>query len=128
MKLQAVLLSTLLLVPSSAVAQQRVYPEAHCYENREEYVPGYYTANGNYVRGYVVSNRNEVPCSTISREYIPSPSYNQPIYQKCNVARSTLGGLIGGGIAAAVSKVDAYGWSVPLGAVLGMGAAQAGCL
>ena len=31
------------------------------------------------------------------------------------------GGLIGGGLAAAISKKDAYGWSMPLGAALGMG-------
>ena len=40
---------------------------------------------------------------------------------------ATAGGLLGGGLAAALSKKDAYGWSVPLGAVLGMGIANADC-
>ena len=128
MKLQAVLLSAMLLAPASAISQQRVYTESYCYENKEEYVPGYYDVYGNYVKGYVVSDRNRVPCGAISREYVPAPSYNEPIYRsKCNAARTTLGGLIGGGIAAVISKTDAYGWSIPLGAVLGLGAAQAGC-
>ena len=127
MKLQAVLLSTLLLTPVSAFAQERVYTESYCYENREEYIPGYYDGYGNYVRGYVTSSRNRVPCGVVSRQYVPSPSYNEPIYRKCNAARTTLGGLLGGGIAAAISKTDAYGWSIPLGAVLGLGAAQATC-
>tara|TARA_Y100001978_G_scaffold41463_1_gene36967 strand:- start:127 stop:234 length:108 start_codon:yes stop_codon:yes gene_type:complete len=35
--------------------------------------------------------------------------------------------LIGGGLAAAMSKKDAYAWSIPLGAVLGMGIANADC-
>ena len=37
------------------------------------------------------------------------------------------GGLIGGGLAAAISKKDAYAWSIPLGAVIGMGIANADC-
>jgi len=45
----------------------------------------------------------------------------------CSPTRTTLGGLLGGGIAAAVSKSDSYGWSVPLGAVLGLGTSQIGC-
>ena len=40
---------------------------------------------------------------------------------------TTKGGLIGSGLAAAISKKDAYAWSIPLGAVLGMGIANADC-
>ena len=40
---------------------------------------------------------------------------------------TTLGGLIGGGIAASLSKSDAYSWSITLGAVLGAGIENAGC-
>jgi predicted CDP-diglyceride synthetase/phosphatidate cytidylyltransferase len=45
---------------------------------------------------------------------------------KCT-GSTTLGGLIGGGIAASLSKSDAYSWSIPLGAVLGAGIANAEC-
>ncbi len=123
MKLQAVLLSALLLAPASAIAQQRVYTESYCYENIEEYIPGYYNSYGQYIGGHVKTERRRVPCG-----YTSYPSnYNQPVSPRCNAARTTLGGLLGGGIAAALSKQDAYGWSIPLGAVLGLGAAQAGC-
>ena len=44
--------------------------------------------------------------------------------KKCN---GTLGSLIGGGLAASLSTVDAYGWSIPLGLVLGKGIANSGC-
>ena len=45
----------------------------------------------------------------------------------CGSGNTTAGGLLGGGLAAALSKKDAYGWSIPLGAVLGMGIANADC-
>ena len=66
--------------------------------------------------------------------------YNRPTHQQVLVSRSyrtsggscrsgnaTTGGLIGGGLAAAISKKDAYAWSIPLGAVLGMGIANPDC-
>ena len=45
----------------------------------------------------------------------------------CSSGNATTGGLIGGGLAASISKKDAYAWSIPLGAVLGMGIANADC-
>ena len=45
----------------------------------------------------------------------------------CISDNATKAGLIGGGLAAAISKKDAYAWSIPLGAVLGMGIANADC-
>ena len=66
--------------------------------------------------------------------------YNRPTHQQilvsrryrtigrsCRSGNATTGGLIGGGIAAAISKKDSYAWSIPLGAVLGMGIANANC-
>ncbi len=65
--------------------------------------------------------------------------HNRPTHQQVLVSRryrtsggscsdnTTTGGLIGGGLAAAISKKDAYAWSIPLGAVLGMGIANADC-
>jgi len=128
MKLKAVLLSTLLLAPLPAFADyRRVYQESYCYENVEEYVPGYYNRYGQYVGGYVKTDRRRVPCGYTSYQPQYAPRYNEPVYPRCNPARTTIGGLLGGGIAAALSKQDAYGWSIPLGAVLGLGAAQATC-
>lgn len=128
MKLKAVLLSTLLLAPLPAFADyRRVYQESYCYENVEEYVPGYYNRYGQYVGGHVKTDRRRVPCGYTSYQPQYAPRYNEPVYPRCNPARTTIGGLLGGGIAAALSKQDAYGWSIPLGAVLGLGAAQATC-
>ena len=45
----------------------------------------------------------------------------------CSSGNATTGGLIGGGFAAAILKKDAYAWSIPLDAVLGMGIANADC-
>ena len=45
----------------------------------------------------------------------------------CSSVNATTGGLIGGGLAAAISKKNAYTWSIPLGAVLGIGIANADC-
>ena len=66
--------------------------------------------------------------------------YSRPTHQQVLVSRSyrtsggscssgnaTTGGLIGGSLAAAISKKDAYAWSIPLGAVLGMGIANSDC-
>ena len=66
--------------------------------------------------------------------------YNRPTHQQvlvshsyrtsgesCSSGNATTGGLIGGGLAAAISKKDAFAWSIPLGAVLGMGIANADC-
>ena len=66
--------------------------------------------------------------------------YNRPTHQQvlfsriyrtsggsCSSGNATTGGLIGGGLAAAISKEDAYAWSIPLGAVLGMSMGIADC-
>ncbi len=52
---------------------------------------------------------------------------SQEVATSCNNTNKTTGGLLGGGLAAALSKKDAYGWSIPLGAVLGMGLATTDC-
>ncbi len=53
----------------------------------------------------------------VSRSYLTSGG-------SCNSGYANKGGLIGGGLAAAISKKDAYTWSIPIGAVLGMGIAN----
>ena len=102
-----------------------------CTNYQENYAPGYYDQYGNYVQGRVNTERYNVQCGT-GTYYRPNGGnvYQSPTQQPgryCSPARTTLGGLLGGGIAAAVSKQDAYGWAIPLGAVLGMGASQSGC-
>ena len=84
-------------------------------EYREEYVPG--TANR---PGYVNSWHDtiEVPCNR------PRPS--RPIFQRepspdgneCSEG-AILGGILGGGAAAAISQGDGRWWAIPLGIVSG---------
>ena len=56
-----------------------------------------------------------------------NPYTSRPSGQSCSACSTTTGGLLGGGLAAVLSKKDAYGWAVPLGAVLGMGVASTDC-
>jgi hypothetical protein len=134
MNIKAVLLASLIAAPIPAFAQQtNIYQT--CTNYQENYTPGHYDQNGNYVSGRVNTQRYNVPCGT-GTYYRPNGGtvYQSPVAapvaqpgRYCSPARTTLGGLLGGGIAAALSKQDAYGWAIPLGAVLGLGAAQAGC-
>ncbi len=66
------------------------------------------------------NNRPTLQQVLVSRSYRTSGG-------SCSSGNATTGGLIGGGLAAAISKKDAYAWSIPLGAVLGMGIANAEC-
>ncbi len=92
-------------------------------EYREEYVPG--TSNS---PGYVKSWHDtiEVPCrpwrSSPPREHreprpiiqrAPSPDGNE-----CSDG-AVLGGILGGGAAAAISQGDGRWWAIPLGVVTG---------
>ncbi len=156
MRFQPLILAAMLVSPTGAIADeyQRGYTtQRSCYKEiyKEEYVAGTRDSKG-YVKSYL--DKVEVPCSSLSwnppvrryrhhhnhihysphthrRYYRPthqqvlvSRSYSSP---SCSAGSATTGGLIGGGLAAALSKKDAYGWSVPLGAVLGMGMANADC-
>ena len=101
------------------------------YEYREYYVPGNYNSPG-----YVKSSKEKVsiPCNghrNISNHYHyetePQTKYvNYERTPKC-AGSTTLGGLIGGGLAASISRRDAYGWAIPLGAVLGAGIGNNEC-
>ena len=44
-----------------------------------------------------------------------------------NSGNATNGGLTGRGLAAAISKKDAYTWSIPLGTLLGIEIANTDC-
>ena len=101
------------------------------YEYREQYIPGNSMSPG-YVKSY--KEKVSIPCESHSNVFNDSLHktesqnsyviYNQ--LPKCT-GSTVLGALIGGGIAASLSESDAYGWSIPLGAVLGAGIGNAEC-
>ncbi len=153
--LTAILLSPMGALADVYQNQRGYTTQRVCYKEiyKEEYIPGTRSSKG-YVKSYL--DKVEVPCSSISWHppvrkyryyhnqvhYFPHShrKYYRPTHQKVLVSRSyqtnggscrsgnaTTGGLIGGGLAAALSKKDAYGWSIPLGAVIGMGIANADC-
>ena len=101
------------------------------YEYKEEYIPGNSMSPG-YVKSYrekvsISCNSNRNAFNHYHQNNEPKTSYVK--YEpapKCT-GSTTLGGLIGGGIAASLSKSDAYSWSIPLGAVLGAGIGNAQC-
>ncbi len=102
------------------------------YEYREYYVPDKSIAPG-YVRSY--KEKVSVPCYRNCHlsnhnhyEVKPKTSYVSHKHSKKCTGRTTLGGLIVDGIAAAQSKKDSYGWAIiPFGAVLGAGIGKAEC-
>ena len=101
------------------------------YEYREDYIPGNSTSPG-YVKSY--QEKVSITCENQNNalnhsEYNNSHKieYVNYVSQKNCSGSTTLGGLIGGGIAASLSHEDAYSWSIPLGAVLGAGIGNASC-
>jgi len=124
MKIQAFLLSALMIAPLPAFAgHRRVYEESYCYRNTEQYVPGYYNEFGQYVGGYVKTNRKRVPCGYHShRQYVPQNQHQ--IDNNSCIEGSILGGIAGGGLGAALSRGDGRWWAIPLGIV---GGSMVGC-
>ena len=146
MKVELVALLLLSSVPVNAHESQRGYTtQRSCYKEtyREEYVAGTRESQG-YVKSF--TDKVEVPCSPLAkvhhhrpitsynysrtRYYQPTTTYrvsrSNPSSSACRSSRAT-GGLLGGGLAAAVSKKDAWGWAIPLGAVVGLGVGDANC-
>jgi len=147
MKVGLVALLLLSSVPVNAHESQRGYTtQRSCYKEtyREEYVAGTRESQG-YVKSF--TDKVEVPCSPLAkvhhhhrpitsynyyrtRYYQPTTTYrvsrSNPSSSACRSSRAT-GGLLGGGLAAAVSKKDAWGWAIPLGAVVGLGVGDANC-
>jgi len=114
------LVASLFSVPVQA---QQVTEFDVCTRVREVYVPGYYDSYGNYVSGRVNSERYRVPCNTTAT-VVQQPAtiqqsgyYGRGVY--CNPTRSALGALLGGGVAASMSRGNGYYWSVPVGAAIG---------
>tara|TARA_Y100001968_G_scaffold309531_1_gene329419 strand:- start:310 stop:783 length:474 start_codon:yes stop_codon:yes gene_type:complete len=148
MKIGLVALLLLSSVPANAHGYNRGYKtQRSCYKEiyREEYVVGTRASKG-YVNSY--TERVRIPCSQTAKvhhhHHYHRPAYNfsQRRYYKptntsivsrsnkasrsCNSSRTT-GGLLGGGLAAALSNKDAYAWAIPLGAVVGMGVGGSDC-
>ena len=151
----AMLLSPMAAMADGYHHQRGYTTQRTCYKEiyKEEYVAGTRSSKG-FVTSYL--DKVEMPCSSLSLNppvhkyrhhdkhvhYSPHAHrrYYRPTHQQVLVSRSyrtsggsckssnaTTGGLLGGGLAAAISKKDAYAWSIPLGAVLGMGIANADC-
>ena len=153
--LTAMLFSPMAAMADGYHHQRGYTTQRTCYKEiyKEEYVAGTRSSKG-YVKSYL--DKVEVPCSSLSWNppvrkyrhhhnhihYFPHthlrfyrPTHQQVLVSRsyrtsggsCSSSNATTGGLLGGGLAAAISKKDAYAWSIPLGAVLGMGIANADC-
>ena len=76
-KLSAILLSTLLLAPSPALAfpygrTSGSFEQCDRYKYTERYIPGYYNKHGQYVGGYVKTEKVNVGCNrTASSVVVP---------------------------------------------------------
>ena len=108
---------------SLPVEAQQVNQFAVCTQNQEVYQPGGYDQYGNYVPGGVSVQTYNVPCNRVNQGYRPTTTNqyygNGGSGTYCNPTKSVLGALLGGGVAASMSRGDGYYWSVPVGAAIG---------
>ena len=127
------LAALLALTPVSALADdyQAGYSNqrtCHKTEYREEYIPGT-EDNPGYVKSW--KDTIEVPCDdhpNVGWERTYPRSSDRPYYRRhvtvyedtndCSDGKIA-GGLLGGGLGAAISQGDGRWWAIPLGAVLG---------
>ena len=122
--MKILLASLIALTPVVATAneyQEGYSTSRNCFktEYREEYIPG--TAeNPGYVQSF--HETIEVPCKD-NPESLRSGGYTRKTtieYDKNDCTDGKIaGGLVGGGIGAAISRGDGRWWAIPLGAVLG---------
>ena len=120
--------------PATGYRSRGGYAEQEkCYrrEYREEYVPGTMN-NPGYVRRY--NEQVRVACER--PQYMPQSSpHSFPRYEDSHsqmgrhddnscIEGSVLGGLLGGGAGAALSRGDGRWWAIPLGIV---GGSMVGC-
>jgi hypothetical protein len=122
--MKILLASVIALTPVGAVAEE--YQEGYstsrsCFktEYREEYIPG--TADS---PGFVQSfhETSEVPCK-YDEDSLRNGGYKRKTtiqYDNNDCTDGKIaGGLVGGGLGAAISRGDGRWWAIPLGAVLG---------
>ena len=115
----------LALTPVSALADeyQAGYSSSKsCYrsEYREEYVPGTEDSPG-YVRSW--KETIEFPCernrATITRPIRTVVENHYEVDDNDCTDGKIAGGILGGGLAAAISRGDGRWWAIPLGVVAG---------
>ena len=121
--MKALLIAVLLFSPLPVISHESNYSYSEgdkCFKRvyKEEYIPG-----NSLKPGYVQSWQEDIKISCNNNRASIRNDISRP-KKKCN---ETIGALTGGGIAASISAVDAYGWSIPLGLVLGKGIANADC-
>ena len=129
-KMKIALATLLALTPVSAVAspvprpieyQEGYSTSRNCFktEYREEYIPGN-AENPGYVQSF--HETIEVPCQH-SSESLRRGGYTRKTTIQFDNNDCTdgkiAGGLVGGGLGAAISQGDGRWWAIPLGAVLG---------
>ena len=122
--MKILLASLITLTPVGAVAdeyQEGYSTSRNCFkpEYREEYIPG--TAeNPGYVQSF--HETIEVPCKH-APESLRSGGYTRKTTIEFDNNDCTdgkiAGGLVGGGLGAAISRGDGRWWAIPLGAVVG---------
>ena len=122
--MKILLASLIALTPVSAFAgeyQKGYSASRNCFktEYREEYIPG--TAeNPGYVQSF--HETIEVPC-TSNADSLRTGGYTRKTTIEFDNNDCTdgkiAGGLVGGGLGAAISRGDGRWWAIPLGAVLG---------
>ena len=124
-----ILLASLIAVtPISALADvnDRSFQEGYstsrnCFttEYREEYIPGTKDAPG-FVQSF--HETSEVPCR-YDADSVRNGGYRRKTTIQFDNNDCTdgkiAGGLVGGGLGAAISRGDGRWWAIPLGAVLG---------
>ena len=122
-----ILLASLLVVtPVSASINDNVFQEGYsesrqCFitEYREEYIPGTVDAPG-YVQSF--HETSQVPCR-YDEDSLRNGGYTRKTTIQFDNNDCTdgkiAGGLVGGGLGAAISRGDGRWWAIPLGAVLG---------
>ena len=122
--MKILLASVKALTPVAAIAdeyQEGYSKSRNCFktEYREEYIPG--TADS---PGYVQSfhETSEVPCK-YDKDSLRNGGYTRKTtiqYDNNDCTDGKIaGGLVGGGLGAAISRGDGRWWAIPLGAVLG---------
>ena len=123
--MKILLASLIALTPVSTLAdeyQPGYSSSKSCYrsEYREEYVPGTEDSPG-YVRSW--KETIEFPCernrATITRPTRTVVERHYEVDDNDCTDGKIAGGILGGGLAAAVSRGDGRWWAIPLGVVAG---------
>ena len=124
-RLSAILLSSFLVAsPALAGDDDREYRKGYArelscyrYEYHEEYIPGT-SQNPGYVKSY--REKVKVPCERKAyHQHQKHKIVEKPVDDNSCIEGSILGGILGGGAGAALSRGDGRWWAIPLGVVGG---------